>query len=249
MANIVAVINLWDGNELLPFAVRQWHKLGVDVLIVYSDVSNYGQFQDNTTFLKAPEYKDCHIFQVEPDLRARPADNERQKREFGLQQARFLHFTHIITADCDEFYDTVDVDLTVNHVVHCHTYFKSPTLTIGLDRTLIPFVHKITPTLKYQFNTRYPYAMKGRDLLIDPTRTFNINSGVQMSDILCHHYSYVRQSIKKKIENSTARDNIRKDILRQDLILAKDGYYCRYYERELHTVQNLFALPEWPGDL
>jgi hypothetical protein len=248
LKNIVAVVNFWDGRELLPFAVNQWHKLGVDVIIVYSNLSNYGQAENNTEFLQSPNYKGCYILQCEPIPGESAMSNERYKRNVGLNKAREMHFSHIITADVDEFYESVDVDLTVNHVVRCQTYFKSPALTIGLDRTHIPFVHKITPTLKYQFNRAYPYAFAGRDLQIDPTRIFNINSGVQMSDILCHHYSYVRQDLKKKVDNSTARPNINREVLRQDLVSAKDGYFSQYYQRELHTVPNLFSLPEWPGE-
>lgn len=244
---LVAVMNYWDGGELLPYSLAQWKKLGVDVIIVYSDFSNYWQYQDNTTFLKQ---FDAHLIHCEPVKGLQPGDNERMKRNRGLQVARLMGYEYMITCDIDELYESVDVDLTVNHVCRSVVYFKSPTLSIGVDRTLVPFVHRITPELRYQFNTKYPFALNDRrHLQIDPTRTFNIESGVVMSDILCHHYSYVRESIAKKVNNSSARANIRQDVLRQDLIMAKDGYFCKYYERELHTVPNKFGIPEWPGEL
>lgn len=216
------------------------------MIIVYSNSSNYRTVVNNTEFLKSPEYKDCHIFRCEPKEFQQPADNERMKRNFGLQKARELGYTHFITADADELYDSIDVDWeAAGTVVGCQTYFKSPSLTIGLDRTLVPFVHKITPTIAHAWNRAYPYAFDLVGIRIDPTRQMNINKGVVFNDeIVMHHFSWIRKDYHQKIENSTARNNIRKSTVLKDLLEAKEGYFCEFYQRRLERSTVDFGIPE-----
>lgn len=241
---IVAIINFWDGHEVLPHAVKQWHKLNVDVIIVYSNTSNYRMIRNNTALLTKPEYKDCILFKCEPLDSLQPVDNERRKRNYGLEKAKEMGFTHFITSDADELYESVDVDLdAAGTVVGCQTYFKSPTLTIGLDVTLVPFVHKITPTISHAWNRTYPYAFDINGIRIDPSRQLNINSGVQFRhDIVLHHMSWIRDNYDSKIENSTARNNIRRSTVLSDLEHAKPGYFCRFYQKTLTEAPNLFGI-------
>jgi hypothetical protein len=79
--------------------------------------------------------------------------------------------------------------------------------------------------------------------MIDPSRQLNINDGVVFNDkIVMHHYSYVRNDINSKIENSTARNNIRKSVVLSDMDNAKPGYFCRYYQKTLQEAPNLFGI-------
>lgn len=244
MLRICAIINFWDGYELLPHAVKQWHKLNVDVIIVYSNLSNYRMIRDNSVLLAKPEYQDCILFKCEPLDSLQPVDNERRKRNYGLEKAKGLGYTHFITADADELYESVDVDLDADGtVVGCQTYFKSPTLTIGLDVTLVPFVHKITPAIAHAWNRNYPYAFDQNGIRIDPSRQLNISSGVLFNDkIVMHHASWIRDDYQSKIDNSTARSNIRRSTILNDLENAKPGYFCKFYQKTLHEVPNLFGI-------
>ena len=65
------------------------------------------------------------------------------------------------------------------------------------------------------------------------------------NEITMHHYSWLRKDYGKKIRNSTARANIEKSTIVQDLRLAKDGYFCNFYGKKLYTVENRFNLPEY----
>jgi hypothetical protein len=111
---------------------------------------------------------------------------------------------------------------------------------------LVPFIHKITDGLKFEWNTKYPFAFEGpkREIRIDPTRQLNIISGVEMSEITMHHMSWIRSDIKKKIRNSSARQNIEKSTIVRDYRNAKEGYYCEFYRTKLEACENLFNLPE-----
>lgn len=237
-----AVINFWCDGELLSYSIKQWQKLGVEPILVYSNKSNHGNVLNNTAFLKQ---FDVFKIQVEPLEGLPPMDNERRKRNLGLEFARKEGFTHIITSDVDELYETVDVDWEVaGTVVPCQTYFRRPDLTIGRDITLVPFVHKITPTLAYSFNRQYPFSWQGPSIRIDPTRSFNINSGVILrDDIVMHHYSYVRRDIMVKINNSSARRNMNVKQIMEDMDNAAPGYFCKTYQKVLYSAPNIFGLP------
>ena len=114
-------------------------------------------------------------------------------------------------------------------------------MTVGYDVTLVPFIHKITPDLKFEWNTRYPYAFEGprREIRIDPTRQLNITSGVEWSEITMHHMSWIRSDVFKKIRNSTARQNIEKSTIVRDYVNSKAGYYCEFYKAKIESCENL----------
>lgn len=240
-----AILNLWDCQELLPYALRQWEVLGIEPIIVYSNISNHKAVLNNTQFLKAFGVR---TIQCEPLHGLIAMDNERRKRSIGLEYTKREGFTHFITADADEFYEPFKVDWDLaGTVVACQTYFKSPMLTIGLDTTLVPFVHKVTPEINYAFNRRYPFAWDSKGIRIDPTRSFNINDGVKLdTSIVLHHYSYLRKDITQKIDNSSARANMNKAQIIEDMAKAKPGYFCRTYAKTLYEAPNLFSLPtDW----
>jgi hypothetical protein len=193
---------------------------------------------------------------MEPDLKRTPRDNETAKRNYGLKIALENDATHFLTIDADEFYDPIEFlkgremmtsDLN-GLVVKCLTMFAKPTLTIGYDITLVPFIHKLTPTIKHTFNRNYPYAWQGPQIRIDPTRSLNINSGVQLTEFTMHHFSWIRSDFKRKIRNSTAKDNLERSTIWEDLVLAKDGYFVKFYQKHLTTVPNRFNIPDY-GDL
>jgi hypothetical protein len=89
-----------------------------------------------------------------------------------------------------------------------------------------------------------PFTLK-KQIRIDPTRQLNINTGIEWSDIFMHHYSWVRKDYGLKIRNSSARINIERSTITQNLLCAKDGYYCQFYGKHLTSCPNVFGLPEW----
>lgn len=252
MFKLAAIFCVWDDYEMLEHARNNIRPLVDGIIIIDSCRSNYGE--DSQYNIVGLSLKGDHHYNREPQF-THPMNSEMDKRNFGLQKARELGYTHFLMMDADEFYHpkeflqakemfNVNPDLA-GLVCPSRVYFKSPTLTIGLDTTLVPFIHKITPTLKHEFNKLYPFAWSRHEIKIDPTRSLNINSGVEMCDIVMEHYSWVRRDYKKKIRNSTARANIEKSTIMEDLLLAKDGYFCKFYGKILHTVPNYFNLPEY----
>lgn len=256
---LAAVYNVWgDTACLLKHSVNAIRPYVDGVIIVYSQQSNYGEYT-GIDYLKEVEVDGVYFIKSDHYTYSSggASSMETTKRNVGLQAAREHGYTHIITMDGDEFYtpsdllnarNIIEADTSLNGiVVKSQVYFKRPDLTIGLDTTLVPFIHKITPTLTYQMNRKYPYAWVDNVIRIDPTRQFNITSGVMMSkNIIMHHYSYVRKDLEIKIRNSSARGNIENSTIREDWANAKEGYFCKFYGKTLTKCPNLFDLPlDW----
>lgn len=252
---IAACINAWgDTLELLPHCINNIAPVVDMVIVLWSEKSNYGVSDPRMQAFANEFKKEKVIFaRCEPVLNYGPPINETEKRNHGLRIAKGLACTHFLSMDADEFYIQEeflkDKERFLNPnlkglVARTQVYFKSPKLTIGLDTTLVSYIHKLTNDLQFNFNKSYPFTWNKNQLLIDPTRQLNINDGVEMTDTIMHHYSYVRKDLEKKIENSTARGNIRRSTIRQDFALAKEGGYCNFYGKKLIRASVDFNLPE-----
>lgn len=255
---LAAIYNVWDDIDLLELSIDHILKVVDGVIVVWSERSNHGESSNQKpnfyNLLQTLTYnKWIGVYKREPCFK-RPVDSETDKRNFGLNIAWGLGYTHFLTMDADEFYEPepflrekqkfIDNPNLAGLVCQCQTYFKSPHLTIGLDTTLVPFIHKLTPTIKHEFNKNYPYAWIDGQIRIDPTRSLNITSGVERTDLIMHHYSWVRKDYQKKIRNSTARRNLEKSTILNDLLLAKEGYFVEFYQRHLKRSTVDFGIPE-----
>lgn len=244
---LAAIFNIWSDYDLLEHSVKHITPLVDGVIIVASRYSNYGEFEEIPI-----EWRDK--VHVREPIHKIPMFAETYKRNCGLDIAREQGYTHFLMMDADEFYTPYEfnqakklfhVKQDLNGLVcELKCYFKSPTLTIGIEKTLVPFIHKLTPTIKHEFNRDYPFAWEGNDIRIDPTRSLNINSGVEMCDVTMHHMSYVRSDLRRKIRNSTAKKNIENSTLIEDYKNASEGYFCKFYNQPLIKVNNIFNLPE-----
>lgn len=242
---LVAVFNVWGDYDLLDYSLKNIRPLVDGVIIVASERSNYGEISPIPKNLQ-------DVYQREPQFR-NARNSETDKRNYGLKIAKEQGYTHFLTMDADEFYEPeaflkekerfLNLDLK-GLVCQCQTYFKSPQLTIGLDTTLVPFIHELTPTIRHEFNRRYPFAWDSSGIRIDPTRSLNITTGVQRSDLIMHHYSWVRKDYQVKIRNSTARNNLERSAILKDLLFAKEGYFVEFYQRHLQRSTVDFGVPE-----
>lgn len=247
---LAGIYNVWHDYDLLQYSLKNIRPLVDGVIIVASEQSNYGEISPIPKNLQ-------DVYRREPQFRD-ARNSETDKRNFGLKIAREQGYTHFLTMDADEFYEPEaflkEKEKFKNPnlkglVCQCQTYFKSPQLTIGLDTTLVPFIHELTPTINHEFNRNYPFAWINRQIRIDPTRSLNITSGVERTDLIMHHYSYLRSDLSVKIRNSTARANIEKSTLKEDYRNAKAGYFCKFYQKTLYEVPNYFNISESIVDL
>jgi hypothetical protein len=255
---LAAIYNVWtDTQDLFPLSIQSI-KPYVDVVILVASIkSNYGQHG----FYMPWNHEGVDVIMHEPIFGLSPYQNERTKRQVGIDRAKELDCTHFILMDGDEFYEANDVIAAIHFmenilcngqvnglVVNCTTYFKSPRLYVR-DTTLVPFIHKLYMDTKCGLNPKYPYAWVAGKIRIDPTRQLNYTNGIVHAThkgmpIQMHHYSWVRGSFTDKIENSTARDNIKRSTIIRDLSEAKEGYFCEFYGQTLQRATVDFNVPE-----
>lgn len=230
----VAIFQCWDDWALLRHSVDNIRPLVEGIIIIGSTKSNYGEHSDIPD-----EWRNDELFLREPHFHI-PMHSETDKRNYGLEIARKQGYTHFLSIDADEFYEH-EPFLKAKGMFHgelkglvckCQTYFRN-NLTMGLDSTLVPFIHEVTTTIRHEFNRRYQHAWEGKQILIDPTRSFNINSGVEKIDLVMHHYSWVRADLEKKIRNSTARANLQRSNILNQLVYPKAGDFIDFYQRSL----------------
>lgn len=250
---LCAIFNVWKDTEcIFTHALKNIEPLVDGVIVIYSNVSNHGVFMKWENFPIQGHKVKYYLVETRGDS---PQEAELNKRNFGLEKAKQLGFTHFLMMDGDEFYEADEFNREIERIkennfdgVVCRTkvYIKSPTLTIGYDSTLVPFVHKITSKLRYTFKNRaYPFAKDAKgDPKIDPTRRLNIMTGVVWSNITMHHYSYVRRNIDLKITNSSANLRRSAQTIREEIRDAKPGYVSRLYHKEIFECENIFNMPE-----
>ena len=247
---IVAIFCVWDGLELLRAAVDNIKKSVDQVIIVFSVNSNYGE----TIEFPIDEYQDCLLVNFEPNLQYKPARNETAKRNAGLEYAKRIGAEFFIMLDADEFYDPKEFSESMKLMAYksikglvCKSkvYFKSPTLTIGLDTTYVTAIHRMEKNLQFVYNYQaYPFVTHKGILRIDPTRRPNVDDGIMLTgNMTMHHYSWCRKDIMQKIRNSTAPSlRERKDLILEDLELAAPGRMCATYNKELYPAADQFNL-------
>lgn len=246
---LAAIYSVWADWDILKYSLKYVSPLVDGVIIIGSEYSNYGEHYPIPV-----EFYGLNLYIYEPKFK-NARESETDKRNFGLGVARNQGYTHFLTIDSDELYEAEPflraVDLFKSKpdlqglVCLCQTYFRSPQLTIGLDTTLVPFIHKLTPHIRHEFNKNYPFAWEGRQIRIDPTRSLNIHGGVKRSDVIMHHYSWVRKDYNLKIRNSTARSNLERSCILKSLVDAKEGGYCEYYQKTLVRASVDFEIPEY----
>lgn len=246
---LVAIYNAWsDCLDLLEKSINNILPVVDGVIVVWSNQSN--NLQENIPFLfNLPDPK---IKYVHCEPLNRPAMfNETHKRNVGLEQAKKMGFTHFLMMDSDEFYLREDVmeardkmeDGNLNGLVcGLRVYIKKPTLWCE-DHTLVPFIQKLTPSVSVGDHRWYPFAYdKDRNAHIDPTRRPSHRDRVEWSEVVMHHYSWVRKDFRLKIDNSTASANIKKSTIWEDLQHAAPGYYCKFYRQILKESADLFNI-------
>ena len=247
---IAALYVCWDDWDLLHESYKRMGPLVDGTVVIYSNVSNFGE---QSTELPWDTLPDRLVHNYEPDLRLPASQNERNKRNFGLDLVRKMGYTHFIILDADEVYQPEAFlkekdrfkDPNLNGLVcGSKVYFKTPELTIGMDTTRVPFIHKITEDLFFDNTTHYPFSYDGKDPRIDPTRRLSYRSGIQWSDIVMHHFSYIRKDLRKKIRNSTATKTLTNSAVLEDYQNAADGYFCKMYGKTLHKCENIFNMPQ-----
>jgi hypothetical protein len=251
MNRLVAIFCVWgDSNDLIDYALDNILPCVDGVIIVKSDKSNYGNYRELYTSIDSPKIK---TYSWEPNMSHMPHYNETAKRQFGLEKAKDLGFTHFIFLDGDEFYkdhefiqdkQRVYSERLNGMVYRLKVLFKKPTLMCD-DHTLVPGICRLDPTIRTGGFKEFPFAYdKDGNGHIDPCRRLNYRTGIVMSEHYMYHASWVRSDFEIKINNSSARNNLKKSSIYRDLSSAAPNSYNEFYRQNLVECPNYFNLPE-----
>lgn len=245
---LVAIYCAWsDCLDLLEKSIDNILPVVDHVIVVWSHKNNHCGIRIEWAFTH-PSVSFVHI---EPMQHFKAHQNETMKRNVGIDKARGEGYTHFLMMDSDEFYLREDVSREKDRmeredlnglVCGLRVYIKEPTLWCE-DHTLVPFIQKLTKGVCVGDFKSYPFAYdKDRNAHIDPTRRPSHRDKIGWSEIVMHHFSYVRQDIDMKINSSSANLKRSRDIILDDLANAKEGYMSKLYHRELKSGPDLFGL-------
>lgn len=251
MNRLVAIFCVWgDSNDLIDYSLDNILPCVDGVIIVYSHKSNFGNYRE---FFTSIQDEKIVLYNWEPNTSHMPHYNETEKRQFGLEKAKQAGFTHFIFLDHDEFYHDHEFiedkkrvyEQNLNGIVHpLKVLFKKPTLWCH-DHTLVPGICRLYPYTKTGNFHDFPFNRdKDGNAHIDPCRRLNYKDGIEMSEHYMIHASWVRSDYELKIQNSSARNNLRKSSIYKDLHDAAPGVFNHFYRQTLQECPNYFNLPE-----
>lgn len=238
---LAAIYNVWDGEEHLTGSINCIKDRVDAIIIVFQNISNFGELHFPLGNLKLPEAK--YFFHEYKPTQINGAFNEKRKRNIGLEIAKQNGFTHFIHLDCDEYYKDFGKakEAYINSgrdgsACKIYTYFKLATLRFETeDGYFVPFIHKLKPD-SCAGSSEYPYY-------VDPTRRIN-EKNVALLDIHMHHFSWVRKNIERKVRNSSAKFNLERGTMLKDYNNPSvcHGFYVKDYDKKLIEVNNYFNI-------
>lgn len=215
-----ATYSFFDCGELLPHSIDCIRNHVDYISIIYQHVSNWGNKNDESVKdilydLKTSGKVD-DVFLYTPKMTYKlPHYNEINKRHAGLESCRNAGCTHFMVMDADELYESKDLVYLLDYVKKHDpettyskmlTYYKTPEYILDpMEEYYVGLMYKIHPFSEMKFGHNSP-------VLIDPTRrisTVDMNNYkvFETNEVLMHHFSYVRNDIKRKLMNSSARVN------------------------------------------
>ena len=207
--------NVFDGEELIEESISRIRNTASYICVVYQEVSNFGQSNDPSVLniyknlLRSKLINDVFIYT--PNI-GNGHSNELTKRNIGLDACRKNGCNVYSSMDSDEYYIPEEYknafDLFVkssndSSVCKMLTYYKTKEFILQPpEEYYVSLFYKHIPNRGYEFCCPFPF-------LVDPTRRMRTEKCLEFSrdQIQMHHLSYVRNDIRKKFENSSARIN------------------------------------------
>ncbi len=215
MNKLGAVWNVFDGIELLEYSLKSIRNCVDYTIVIYQDVSNYGNKSTVNTLELLNRLKESklidEIILYHPDLKLNGHGNELAKRNLGLNRCRQLNCKYYISLDTDELYTEDEFNKAFEYIKNTNcdasackmlTFYKTPEFVVDPpEEYVVPFIYKITDK-NFKLGTIWPVAA-------DCTRKLEyINLKLfERSEIQMRHYSYVRNDIRAKLKNSSASGN------------------------------------------
>lgn len=225
---LAAIYNVFDGEEHLENSIRLIRDQCDYVIAVVQEVSNVGNYYRGGLIeaikLENKGLIDKVIF-FGPILSVNASRNETIKRNTGIEYAKKLGATHCILLDCDEYWQ--DGLGQPDQAHRLYTYFPGGLRLDPPEDYYVPGILTLKPNLQVgNFNCGF---------YCDPTRkpNYKLSEGAKWM----HHYSWVRDDLQRKIDNSSASVNLKRHHnLIQEVQSAKEGDNISIYPRKMLTL-------------
>jgi hypothetical protein len=248
---------VFDGEELLKFAVKAIRQEVDHISVTYQNTSYFGNQNESNLEELLDQLKNQGLIDqailYQPDLTLSPKENELKLRNLGIEISKKAGCTHHISSDVDEFYmqdqlkfakkeiEKDDYDFSIVPILY---YYKNPQYLIWPPQDLVvSFIHPIDN--EYNKEILYPEFPFHMEI----TRRLKNKKKYRIftrKEIEMHHMSYVRKDIRKKFANS---DNSRFYQLKRfyniyDNYKLGDNVYLLpdYLNRKTILVDNIFGI-------
>jgi hypothetical protein len=216
-------LNSFDCSEFLQYSISEIRDQLDYVIAIYQKKSYWGNPMDPIDMAELERL--CKIglidelieFKNQSGVYAR--QQETNKRNMGIEHLKNKGCSHVLIIDADELFEKEEFAKAKNFIhtkgypiTYCSyiNYYKDfEHYLVYPFRPFIPFIHNAT------FNYTYEGPAPGPT---DPTRRiFNpLNIGTYIfkdEEIRMHHMAWVRKSIRKKLENWSAKDHFNKELI------------------------------------
>ncbi len=285
MNKLGVVYNVFDGEELLPYSIKQIRSEVDFIVVVYQSVSNFRylnpkllptlrelkekgmvdmlyEYTPNFDYLEDKNAlnelqdkieKESGFKLSKKEITACDGSrNETEKRNIGLKICRANGCSFFITIDCDELYITEQFRKAKEDFLaggydtsFCKmlTFYKLPTMQLDPpEEYYVPLFYKIKDDTEFRYYKVYP-------VMCDPTR--RVQSGhpriFNRDEIQMYHYSYVRNNLSSKLNNSSIQESKeeKKQILDhfKNWKSKEDGAFLMSEQKyDLIEVENLFKI-------
>ena len=214
--------NLFDGEELLEGSIKSIRDNVDYISVVYQTISNFNNPCDEGLVPLLEDLKERGLidtlYHYQTDMTLHCSTNEMTKRNIGLKFSKENGCTHHMSLDSDEFYtdeqlkfakktmEDGDFDSSACKLI---TYYKTDGYKFEPNEEwYVSLIFKINDR-EYSVIEDIKDLNLWNKLLVDPTRRMNPGNCKIFSrdEVEMHHMSHVRKDLRKKYNNSSAKQN------------------------------------------
>ena len=206
--------NIFDGEELLKGSIKSIRDNVDYISVVYQKISNFGNecSEELLPLLKELKEKKLidELLEYKPNLKNGGSRNEIIKRNLGVYLSQSNGCTHHLAMDSDEYYlkeefkymkKVIEEGNYDSSACQMITYYKSWEHRLDPpENYYVSLLFKINENTEFIFAQPFPVE-------VDPTRRMvSKNCKIfKREEIEMHHGSYIRNDIKIKLQNSSAK--------------------------------------------
>jgi len=216
-------INAFDASELLEPMITEIRDQVDEINLIWQKKSYWKNPIAKDDLAEINRLKDIglvdNLIEFKPNFAKYSREQETDKRNMGIENVRSRGFSHVISTDADEFYDSEQfrygkdmINKKGYNITYCSyvNYYRDfDHYLVYPFRPLVNFINSTFFTFKYQGPAPGP---------TDPTRRinnpYNLGSYVfEDKELRMGHASWIRKDIRKKLVNWSAKNHFDKKLI------------------------------------